>query len=100
MVSPGDRVVIALDSLAAAGSRSTSADPVRRGREERGIGQERQPIAPPACEIRDEDLVAEVELGLLEDQPAARAAAAAMERRAELVAERHRRGGGKRGGSG
>ncbi|HMG57659.1 MAG TPA: hypothetical protein VK601_29365 [Kofleriaceae bacterium] len=77
--------------------RQHLADPVGRHGDERRIGHHGEPLAPPAGQIGHDDVVAEVELGFVQDQPAARAAAAAHERRAKLVAE-HRPGGHRRTG--
>ncbi|HEY0484155.1 MAG TPA: hypothetical protein VGD37_41835 [Kofleriaceae bacterium] len=75
--------------------RQHLADPVRGHRDEGGVGDHCEPLAPPAGEIRDDDVVAEMKLRLVEDEPASGAAATALERRTELLS--HRRGcGGRR----
>ena len=50
------------------------ADPVGREVEPGAIGTGRHPLAAPAGEVGDEDVGAEVQLGLVEDPPAAGAA--------------------------
>jgi hypothetical protein len=64
--------------------------PVRGERQVRLNRQRREPLAAPAGEIRHEHVVAEVQLGLVDDQPAARAVTSAIERTAELDAEDRR----------
>ena len=61
------------------------ADPVGGEVEEGGVGEDRHALAAPAGEVGDEDVGAEVELGLDGEVPAAGAAGAALERAVELA---------------
>lgn len=64
------------------------ADPVGDEGAEGGVGRElRHALAAPADDVGDEDVVAEVDLGLDQDPPAAGAAAALVERPVHLVAD-------------
>lgn len=80
------------------GRRKHFAHPVGR-QGEKGVGRQvRQSLATPACEIGDQHVRIQVELGFVEDPPTARAAAIAkLEGREQCGAERGR-SNGVRGG--
>src|SRR5438046_2899438 len=72
------------------GGRDDLAGPVRRQRQRRRVGNGREPLTSPACEVGNEDVLFEVQLRLVEDPPAApsrgalgRAAEGYDERRAD-----------------
>jgi hypothetical protein len=69
------------------------ADPIGSEREKALVPHERQPFPAPTREVGHQHVRGEMQLGPKQDEPASRAAAAALERRAELFAERRGRGG-------
>ena len=71
--------------VGAGGRREDFAYPVRSEREVRALGELGHPLAAPAREVRDEDLVVEVEFWFVEDPPSARSAVAFVERGSELA---------------
>lgn len=73
------------------------AQPVRRKRDVRVGGEERETIASPSREVRNEDVVTQVELGLEEKEPTSGTTTAAFERRPELFAQGGSRGSMRKG---
>jgi hypothetical protein len=71
--------------------RDDFADPIRREGEVRRLGNGRQALAAPAGEVGHENIVSEVQLGLVEDPPAPWTTAAAVIRRPELASQDGRR---------
>jgi hypothetical protein len=69
------------------GRRQYLAYPIRREREIGSPRSRRQPLSAPAGEIRDNDVVAEVELGLVKDQPSSGAVQTAIERSSDRRVE-------------
>lgn len=76
-------------AVAPRGARQQSfADPVG-GEGERGrVGHLGHPFEPPSCEVGDDDVFTEMELGIDEEDPPSRASATALECRAEIDVER------------
>src|SRR5436309_5055128 len=54
------------------------------------IGDAGKPGSPPSSKIRNDDICAEVELRLVEDDPAARPATSAVKRAGQLASKRRR----------
>jgi hypothetical protein len=75
------------------GLRENLADPVGRQGEIRHVGDSRHARPTPAGKVRDQDVVAQMELGLVQQNPPARSAPASLEGRPKLFAKRRRRGG-------
>jgi hypothetical protein len=69
------------------GRRQNLADPVRRKLEGRRIRQVRHSFATPAGEVWDQDIAFQVELGLVQENPAAGSTAAAHEGTVQLPGE-------------
>ena len=67
--------------------RKHLADPVGRQGEEGRVGKVRHPLAPPAGDVGHQDVLAEMQLRLVDDPPAAGAAFAEVERIADLTAQ-------------
>jgi hypothetical protein len=63
------------------------AQPVRSKLERGSLGKLGHPLPPPAGKVRHEDIIAQVQLRLVQDDPAAGAASAAIEGAIELAAE-------------
>ncbi len=72
------------------GGREDLADPVGRELDEGGLGRLGQALPPPAGEVRDDDVGAQVKLGLEQDPPAAGPAPAALKGAVELTAQDRR----------
>ena len=64
--------------------RKHLAHPIRRGGEVRRVGQLCHPLPAPPREVGDQDVLAEVQLRLVDDPPPARAGAPLAERPGEL----------------
>jgi hypothetical protein len=73
--------------------RQDLADPIGSQLQVRSFGQSGETLAPPTCEVRDQDVISEVHLGLGQDPPAAGAPVTEMEWRPEGGADAHRCGG-------
>ena len=67
--------------------RHRLAHPVRRGVRVPRLGEFGESLAAPARDVRDQDVLAEVQLGLEQDPPSARATAAEPERVSEACPE-------------
>src|SRR2546422_32307 len=93
-------LAVAVERAGAGGERL--AGPVRSLLEPGDVREFGHVLAPPARKIRDEDIVAEVQLGLVQDPPAARLPCRARRLVEGAQVHAHRRGGERvgRGGPG
>jgi hypothetical protein len=71
--------------------RQLFARPVRRQRHERGIGNCGEALPPPPGEIGHDNVITQVDFGLVENPPPARSSATLAEGTADLNAQ-HRSG--------